>query len=700
MISVYGTITTEDELFARTIRTVHLICSRQLSLCDMYSLLELQSANGLVMSFDHASSAGLEDGGVLTWLLCGALVFQEQQRERARSPLMTSLFPDGVPFGFMGDGSTDRSMIEQEAVVLRFLDDAGMPYNTFFELATLDLSQSADGRSPDASCIAACYSTSLDKLNAHDGFIHKSDWKKAAVGVSFDGASVMQGAQNGSAKKLSDLVEMSLVVIHAVAHVEQLGNADAFKSLPYYETWQQITQQLYVEYAQSGKKRFSLQEAAKETGITLLKISTTHGIRWASSQRVTVKAMVTDLPAVVVDLECTVKAALGLEYTQITPSNSFINKSFTQIFRETDQTRPSRWKATVKSFTPSATGLTASDSFVIAYSNRTQLLMSKAELVAALTDLNDPRLMEDSRWQLRSKLTDWRFNGFSSFMLDVHEPLAILSKSFQSNALIVFDISKHINKSLRALEKLKSLPGIAESLFLSAVSENNNADVLGTCQLYEGKEGRILLKADRLDIIEALVEHLTARFQKVLDNPILRAMSVFDHRKWPTDNEILKASYVEEIKLLFCNYKVFFDSTTTEAEVLEQWDDVKNEINQSPGLLSRKFNALWAHMLVHFLDEYPLVLRLVAIALLIPVDTSECERVFSLMNDLKTAERGSLGQVTMNHLMLWHSQAKDITCEKLPVMAILKEFRKLAGIRGRNAHRPTNPPKYNYMVEK
>ena len=48
--------------------------------------------------------------------------------------------------------------------------------------------------------------------------------------------------------------------------------------------------------------------------------------------------------------------------------------------------------------------------------------------------------------------------------------------------------------------------------------------------------------------------------------------------------------------------------------------------------------------LVQYADEYALVLRLVVISLLIPADTSECERIFSLMNDLKTAERNSMGQ--------------------------------------------------------
>ena len=71
---------------------------------------------------------------------------------------------------------------------------------------------------------------------------------------------------------------------------------------------------------------------------------------------------------------------------------------------------------------------------------------------------------------------------------------------------------------------------------------------------------------------------------------------------------------------------------------------MKAAIKAEAGLHSLKFHELWARMLIHYSDNYSRVLKLVVIALLIPADTSECERVFSLMNDLMTAGRASLGQ--------------------------------------------------------
>ena len=45
--------------------------------------------------------------------------------------------------------------------------------------------------------------------------------------------------------------------------------------------------------------------------------------------------------------------------------------------------------------------------------------------------------------------------------------------------------------------------------------------------------------------------------------------------------------------------------------------------------------------------------------------------------------------------MAWYFMAKEMSCEQVPMMEILHEFRSLAGIKGRYAHRghpPTTGP--------
>jgi len=137
------------------------------------------------------------------------------------------------------------------------------------------------------------------------------------------------------------------------------------------------------------------------------------------------------------------------------------------------------------------------------------------------------------------------------------------------------------------------------------------------------------------------------------------------------------------------------DGEKTEV-VKDQWEEMGGEILSEPSLMGLKYHDLWARTLLLSSDEYPLVLRLVVISLIVPADTSECERIFSLMNDIKTAERARMGQRNLKNLMLWHRMAKDLKAQDVPVMAILKEFRAMAGEVGRRPHRAQNPITYEY----
>uniref|UniRef100_A0A7S0LQS7 HAT C-terminal dimerisation domain-containing protein n=1 Tax=Coccolithus braarudii TaxID=221442 RepID=A0A7S0LQS7_9EUKA len=171
-------------------------------------------------------------------------------------------------------------------------------------------------------------------------------------------------------------------------------------------------------------------------------------------------------------------------------------------------------------------------------------------------------------------------------------------------------------------------------------------------------------------------------------------MAVFGHRHWPRNSAFLEEYQHDNIRLLFTTFAAFFPEGVTEDDVIEQWKEIAVEIGSSEGMLSRKFHELWPDVLVHYGEDYSDILRLVAISLLIPVDTSECERVFSVMNDLKTSERNRLG-ANLKNLMTWHYMAKEQACTDVPVWEILHEFRLLAGIKGRYANKGQQSPQYD-----
>ena len=106
------------------------------------------------------------------------------------------------------------------------------------------MKESHDGRSPDAQCIEACYVKSISQLDSYPGLLLNSSWKDAMVGTSFDGASVMMGTQNGTAARLKRQINGYSSTIHAVAHVQQLADADAFDEVDFFKEWRQGVQEV------------------------------------------------------------------------------------------------------------------------------------------------------------------------------------------------------------------------------------------------------------------------------------------------------------------------------------------------------------------------------------------------------------------------------------------------------------------------
>ena len=80
-----------------------------------------------------------------------------------------------------------------------------------------------------------------------------------------------------------------------------------------------------------------------------------------------------------------------------------------------------------------------------------------------------------------------------------------------------------------------------------------------------------------------------------------------------------------------------------------------------PSLMSMPFKSLSARMLSMFTAQFPLILRLVAIAMTLTTDTSGCERVISLMNDLQTEFQTRMEHDCLRSQMWWSTEMHRLT---------------------------------------
>jgi hypothetical protein len=82
---------------------------------------------------------------------------------------------------------------------------------------------------------------------------------------------------------------------------------------------------------------------------------------------------------------------------------------------------------------------------------------------------------------------------------------------------------------------------------------------------------------------------------------------------------------------------------------------------QKQQLMMMPFKRLWARMLSMFTAQYPLILRLVAIAMTFTTDTSGCERLISLMNDLQREFQTRMEHDCLRPQMWWSTEMHPLT---------------------------------------
>ena len=97
------------------------------------------------------------------------------------------------------------------------------------------------------------------------------------------------------------------------------------------------------------------------------------------------------------------------------------------------------------------------------------------------------------------------------------------------------------------------------------------------------------------------------------------------------------------------------DAQTLELAILSDWACLKRDLVSGDIGLDRvkndSFSEFWKHMREHYKPRYPWFLVLVLIARLVPIGSAECERMFSLMNRLKTDLRNRMNNSRLNDLM-------------------------------------------------
>jgi hypothetical protein len=164
---------------------------------------------------------------------------------------------------------------------------------------------------------------------------------------------------------------------------------------------------------------------------------------------------------------------------------------------------------------------------------------------------------------------------------------------------------------------------------------------------------------------EAIIKSLKIRFP---DSEIYNALRIFDTKFLPKKESDIANYGNNDIAILvkyFGNDRFSitgekFSAYFNEMELKQEWGIVK-QIMKS--IRDFDFVKGWEHIWntkPHFIDDYPLVSRLIKLALIIPFSNAHVERVFSHHKLTKSKLRNRMNYNTLNmHLMIFSNSPDD-----------------------------------------
>jgi hypothetical protein len=159
----------------------------------------------------------------------------------------------------------------------------------------------------------------------------------------------------------------------------------------------------------------------------------------------------------------------------------------------------------------------------------------------------------------------------------------------------------------------------------------------------------------REEIVDAVLDQLETRFKPFKENKILKACMAFDHRAWSTkpwdeQDETEREAGLTDIDTLIAAWKPLLQSMGVDIVLARsEFIAMKEHVSTRSNLSTSTFERLYTHLFNHAGDDskrgttavpsFFNALCLVMMAMTLAVDTSICERAFSLMNRLKSAKR-------------------------------------------------------------
>ena len=299
------------------------------------------------------------------------------------------------------------------------------------------------------------------------------------------------------------------------------------------------------------------------------------------------------------------------------------------------------------------------------------------------------RHLETVQGKLYHRATSLVTVGVNHFLADLHFEAKNISKIFQTNNLDVWTVRQRVTDGIATIGALKHRATYGEytQLFFAQLDTT-------TC-CFRGKEVWFeendisdavrRLEALFVEFVNDTEVDLRRRFDSLLSHPVLQATRAFEHSRWPSSEQtgLVDTFGNDDIDYLLTHYAPLLVELDVDAKLAAtQWTSLKREVIHDPVKAGMTREALWNRLYDHFSDRsdpghYYHILMLHLVVSMIALDTSCCERTFSLMNRLSRFQRSKLGLAMPSTLVTIIELGRatgwtDIA--KIPVDAIIERW--------------------------
>lgn len=203
--------------FKLLFNTAYAVAKKAKPFTEYELMIEIQSKNGLDFGDNYLTSNA-------------AKRFINNIAESIKQDFISDMLKSPY-LCVLADGSTDSSIVEQEVVLVRYIQN-GKPITNMISVEALS-SGTSEG-------VKNGILNGLSDIGINSETL-KEDSGPKVVGVNFDGAAVMMGCRGGAAKLLEETFGSHIIPIHCVAHKLELGVMDAVKKDSYLTKFEETT---------------------------------------------------------------------------------------------------------------------------------------------------------------------------------------------------------------------------------------------------------------------------------------------------------------------------------------------------------------------------------------------------------------------------------------------------------------------------